>query len=542
MQETPWDDLGDVFAPVETDPISEESEHGIDLQRLRFLSHHIDGSPLWVYAIYGRPDPCPKPVAGLVHIHGGSQSACIEHVRHFAARGYAIVSFDWSGPTKTRSEKRSTVFPDCVPEMTSKHGDPAYARVRHAVWAARRALTFLTQQPQVDAEHLGVFGISWGGLMTWLVNGTDDRVKAAIPIFGCGIAAPAANETEWMNRFQPARYAHTQHGDVLHLNGTNDFFGHWEVLDLFWDQLPDSIEKRLAYTPNEDHGLDANLKQTGRHWLDWKLQGTTSALPPTPQLTLEIDDGGLWCEVYAPEADQIRIFYAITSDGTRPGSFWYSGPWGKANSGFFSARWRLPIGSRRASVYAAASYPDGTSLSCLPQDLFEKVGTIALEAFDESIWYDPRMGKVPFYTRWDFRGTGLFPGAGTMHVRKSQSGGRLCLVQEYNDQRSRFAAILRRPACPVLGPGDGSILKIECFCPAGGTLTLTGSAASGHRSFDDSTLGHLPVSIEASPKWQKIGIQDSSWESFNFRQLRQLMLVLESSLGSAIEIGRISLD
>ncbi len=538
MQVNPWNDLGDPTGPVRVQSERQSVDHGILLQRLKFLSHDIDGAPLWVCALYGRPASCPEPVPGLLHIHGGHQTVSIEEVRYFAARGYAVLSFDWLGPTRTRSEKFTTVFPEHIPDIRNRNVPPEHARVRHVTWAARRALTFLQQQPEVDAARLGVYGISWGGLITWLVNGTDDRVQAAIPLYGCGVHDPLNDHREWDERYQPARYAGTQHGDVLHLNGSNDFFGRWENLESFWDDMPETIEKRLAFSPNEDHGIENKLKITAHRWFDWKLKNS-KPLPKAPELELELEDGGLWCEVFAPDAAQIRIYYAVTADGTRPNTYWYSGPWGPAHKDFFSAKWRLPIGSRRASIYAEANYEDGTSLSTLPQDLFEKVGTIALDSVDESIWYHPQMGKIPFYTRWTFRGGGLVPGKGFMRARKSLADGRLCLVQDHYDGKNGFEAILRRPACPVVGRGEGQVLALECYCPTAATLTLTGSAATGHRSFDEQKLGSLSLKIQADSKWQTIKIKPSDWKSFNFRQLRQLMIQLQSEISSPVEIGRI---
>ena len=52
--------------------------------------------------------------------------------------------------------------------------------------AARRALTLLSYHPKVDRERLGIFGVSVGGTLCWLVAATDERVKTSVPIYGCG--------------------------------------------------------------------------------------------------------------------------------------------------------------------------------------------------------------------------------------------------------------------------------------------------------------------------------------------------------------------
>jgi len=55
----------------------------------------------------------------------------------------------------------------------------------------RRGITFLEEQPEVDADSIGVFGHSMGGRLTGLVAGTDRRVKDAAPsVGGSGFCRP----------------------------------------------------------------------------------------------------------------------------------------------------------------------------------------------------------------------------------------------------------------------------------------------------------------------------------------------------------------
>lgn len=534
----PWSEFGDAEAPVDFEIIKEDSLDGFAFKRLRFHSHDIDGQPLSVYAVMGLPANAPSPVPGLLHIHGGTQTASIETIRYFVPRGYAVLSFDWTGPTPTRSEKFSTVFPDSIPPVTEHKVAPRQARIAHIVWIARRGLTLLASQDEVDGDRLGVFGISWGGLATWLVNGTDNRVRAAVPIFGCGISEETPGNEEWRNAFQPANRVDSQSGDVCFLNATNDFFGHLHTLERFWEKL--TIDKRLGLGANENHGLEEALKLTGRKWLDCKLKDAGS-MPPSPELTLDLEDGGLWAEVHAPEARRIRIFYSVTPDGTQPGSYWYLGPWGNCNDGFFSARWRFPIGSRRAWVYAEIQYPDDSTLCTFPQDVFEKIGTVALENFDASVWYDPRMGTTPWYTQWEVRGTGLQPGIGNMRVTKSRDDGRLCLTQTFHGPENRFYGILRRPACPVLGPGQGSSISIEYFCPSGGKLRLKASSAVENQNFDPLELGAIDIHLRPGEGWRQVMVANSNWNDFNYSQIRQICLDFNAEDFPGVEIGRIAL-
>ncbi|HEY7424239.1 MAG TPA: prolyl oligopeptidase family serine peptidase, partial [Gemmataceae bacterium] len=51
-------------------------------------------------------------------------------------------------------------------------------------WNGVRALDYLVSRPDVDAERLGVTGISGGGAATFWISAADERVKVAVPVSG----------------------------------------------------------------------------------------------------------------------------------------------------------------------------------------------------------------------------------------------------------------------------------------------------------------------------------------------------------------------
>ncbi len=53
-------------------------------------------------------------------------------------------------------------------------------RIRNAVIRDRVALEWLSQQPEVDGDFLGSFGISYGGIKNVVLAGIDDRLKANV--------------------------------------------------------------------------------------------------------------------------------------------------------------------------------------------------------------------------------------------------------------------------------------------------------------------------------------------------------------------------
>ena len=116
------------------------------------------------------------------------------------ARGYAAISIAVEGQTDKRSEDG---------ESWSKHEWAGPSRVGiygdakeefkdqwmyHAVADTVLANSLLRSLPGVDADKVGLMGISWGGVITSTVIGIDDRFAFAIPTYGCGDLSEAPNQ------------------------------------------------------------------------------------------------------------------------------------------------------------------------------------------------------------------------------------------------------------------------------------------------------------------------------------------------------------
>jgi dienelactone hydrolase len=130
------------------------------------------------------------------------------------------------GPDQSDETKFKDFTGDAVKDMWSYH----------AVAAVIRGHSLLAAQPAVDRERIGLTGISWGGYLTCLVASLDDRLKVAVPVYGCGFLSENSVWTEprfvpmspeqrqrWTTEFDPASYLAHVRCPILFLNGTNDF-------------------------------------------------------------------------------------------------------------------------------------------------------------------------------------------------------------------------------------------------------------------------------------------------------------------------------
>ena len=192
-------------------PAMEQAE-GFDstknLKAIYFEGLDYQGKPTKVFAWLGMPedkaanesDKVPAKVPAMVLVHGGGGTAFKEWVARWNARGYAAISIAVEGQTDKRSEdgeswekhewagpSRVGIYGDAKEEFKDQW-------MYHAVADTVLANSLLRSLPGVDADKVGIMGISWGGVITSTVIGIDDRFAFAIPTYGCGDLSEAPNQ------------------------------------------------------------------------------------------------------------------------------------------------------------------------------------------------------------------------------------------------------------------------------------------------------------------------------------------------------------
>ncbi len=56
-----------------------------------------------------------------------------------------------------------------------------YSPAKHFIWDGIRGIDVLVSRPEVDADRIGITGISGGGTSTTYISAFDDRIAAAAP-------------------------------------------------------------------------------------------------------------------------------------------------------------------------------------------------------------------------------------------------------------------------------------------------------------------------------------------------------------------------
>ncbi len=388
-----WADFDPRADPLEVEVIREWKEDGGVFRQVRYLIGTFKGQPARMAAIYGFPEGSGEKLPAVMHIHGGGQRASLHEVKFLVGRGYAALSVNWGGSGTGKAPFNS---PDGAlkgePNTDWGAVDPTQLNVpgyhsmlpgpkqffedrehpKNNNWylltlGCRRGLTFLEEQPEVDAERLGVHGYSMGGNLTMYVAGTDDRVKAAVPGVGGqgwrweahdfnGIVAKPQDKVKgdvevFRRTLSFESYAPRIRCPVLHRSATNDFHG-WMDDVYRTNALIQDQPTRYSWVPHMNHQLRPEVAVTMPLWFDHFLKGGP-ALPETPESTLTLSPEPQLRVIPDRETLPVarcEIYYSIDPDPRA--RFWRSAAVVRDGDSFVGT---LPLHSTELPLYAFAN-------------------------------------------------------------------------------------------------------------------------------------------------------------------------------------------
>jgi hypothetical protein len=140
-----------------------EANSHYTLREIRFPVSSFEGERELVLDYYDLNSPRKTPVILLLPILGGSYDVERHFANYFAKRGYAVVM--------VHREKKSKEL---------ARVDYLNAMLKQTVLDNRRAIDWIETQPDLDAQRVGVFGISMGGIKGALLTPLEPRVRASV--------------------------------------------------------------------------------------------------------------------------------------------------------------------------------------------------------------------------------------------------------------------------------------------------------------------------------------------------------------------------
>jgi hypothetical protein len=342
--------------PLDIEVLKQWEEDEVVLRVIRYRIGIFKGQKAMMAGVYGFPKGGTK-LPGLLQIHGGGQYADYKSPLTNAKRGFATLSIAWAGRI---SAPGYAVNPDGVKLFwEGKTDDPAYklttdwgpldgyhapcrnpgnafASVSPAAWTldavesprnnpwflctlgARRGLTFLQQQPEVDGDRLGVYGHSMGGKLTVMTTAADRRVKASAPSCG-GVSDRDSTSTLYRDTINDDQSLKRIACPIIFLSPANDFHGHIDDLQTSLTEIG-SKEWRVTCSAHHNHQDTEQYQVAGLLWFDQYLKGTFQ-YPQTPGTSLELKtESGVPRFSVAPDPSRpilsVDVFY--TQQGQAP--------------------------------------------------------------------------------------------------------------------------------------------------------------------------------------------------------------------------------
>ena len=236
------------------------------VREVKYSGEPLAGKTTTVFAYYGKPATGNGPFPAVLLVHGGGGKAFSAWAEHWAKRGYCALAMDLGGNGPLGR------LPDGGPDQSddTKFRDFNDATARdmwtyHAVADVVLGHNLLRSLPEVDKNRIGVTGISWGGYLTCIVAGLDHRLKAAVPVYGCGFLQDnsvwkesrldrktSEARSRWVNTYDPSTYLPGVKCPILFLNGTNDFAYPMDSYQKCFDLVPGA--KTLSVRVRLPHG------------------------------------------------------------------------------------------------------------------------------------------------------------------------------------------------------------------------------------------------------------------------------------------------
>jgi len=338
-----WAGYDSTAEPLEVKIHHEWKADGVVSRLVTFKVGTFKGSDARIAAYYCYPENGKKNPA-FVWSHGGGQRADRKRGHYFATRGFASIDINWLGRPleadldpdnkwgtdwgKVDPSQGPRFYPKALRKSWKRSLEPdeftidPVASPRNANWfllamAGRRALTFLEQQAEVDADRLGFTGFSMGGTITSMAA-IDPRLKAVAPFVGgtgflhvdfpgiprSSIGTHFRNLDLYKKTIDPSAYWPSVKCPVMFITSSNDFHSAFQRIYRSMDLLPHD-NWRVTGNMHANHGPGPEQWILLNHWFKQHLAGENKIIPATPASTFKIENNT--AHISITPAQQVRL-------------------------------------------------------------------------------------------------------------------------------------------------------------------------------------------------------------------------------------------
>jgi dienelactone hydrolase len=139
-----------------------------------------------------------RPVVIALHGTGGSKGNMAALCRKLAEVGFIAVAIDGRYHGERKTGKGETDYDDAI--VSAWHSSGEHPFYYDTVWDVMRLVDYLSTRDDVDANRIGLIGISKGGIETYLAAAADARIAVAVPCIGMESFRWALDNNDWQGR------------------------------------------------------------------------------------------------------------------------------------------------------------------------------------------------------------------------------------------------------------------------------------------------------------------------------------------------------
>lgn len=414
--------------PLDARVLKTTEADGLVTEEFEYTSFVVDGKADRVRGVLVRPregTQCP----GVFWSQSGMYEASTHFPALFARKGCVSLNI-----TLPHARRNSFAAFDT--------SDPYRANLTLLAIDQMRAITYLTQRPEVDGKRIAVVGSSYGGFFAALLAGADPRVSGGASFFGAGrqtlgtnlpqftnLKTPSDVET-WNRLIDPAARLSQRDVPFLFTCPSNDnWFFPPSVVRSFRDAAGDC---RLAIVPRWQHGFPPNVDQQIVDFMDVVLAMGRKPYNKPGELVIEKREGkavGRWA--WAGENKVKRAELIVSYGPVKPWQYWlyrhYESLTAKVDGSSASAAIPLPFAGVKAYVFGNITDENDVVTSTVPVEFDSaSLGEVALAP-------ELRLNGAPF---GDFEAEGV----GYLKAVGEQSGVEDKVVKHGGEQSVRIDA------------------------------------------------------------------------------------------------------
>ncbi|KAH8954314.1 hypothetical protein BDL97_08G073300 [Sphagnum fallax] len=184
----------------------------------------------------GTVTTAPRPAVVCLHSTGNSKETMRPFMEAYASSGYVAVAID----ARHHGDRGHSPHAYAEALVAAWETGEEMPFIFDTVWDIIKLMDYLTTRPDIDPKHIGMMGISLGGMNTWFAAAADPRIAVAVALIGVQSFGWAIAEEKWHARVASIPYP---------FQAAADDFGR-EIIDTetvaaVWQRLAPGIMDKL---------------------------------------------------------------------------------------------------------------------------------------------------------------------------------------------------------------------------------------------------------------------------------------------------------